>query len=363
MTLQCNLNCLHCGSNASVSRDDELTLVEKIKLCNTFKQLGVQHVSLMGGEPFLSPDWYPVSSTLAKLNINQTIVTNGTLINKQLIMKLKEMPNVAVAISLDGCELIHNNLRNQKSAFETSLKAIKELRKANIPVSVITQITTTNISELSDLWQVLNGLDIYAWQVQTIVPMGRAGDKENLLPNETQLLTAIQKLLGLSNSKVGVGRIIIADNIGYMHPTVSNFATGSRIWRGCAAGINTLGIQSDGGIRACLSLQADCFLEGSVREKPLIDYWNDPGTFSWNRSPRTANGINCKDCEVWDRCKGGCSSLSYATTGVVGNCPICFKRVSIDNHNQSENHCNYCGGIIDSTFTYCDLCGIQRKAP
>ena len=50
---------------------------------------------------------------------------------------------------------------------------------------------------------------------------------------------------------------------------------GIKHWSGCSAGIDTIGIESDGSIKGCLSMQEASYIEGNIREKSLkteIDY-------------------------------------------------------------------------------------------
>ena len=50
-TLDCNLNCIHCGSTAGKAKSDELTTKEGIKLIQDLPKIGVREVCFMGGEP------------------------------------------------------------------------------------------------------------------------------------------------------------------------------------------------------------------------------------------------------------------------------------------------------------------------
>ena len=98
-------------------------------------------------------------------------------------------------------------------------------------------------------------------------------------------------------------------------------------WRGCWAGKMVLGIQSDGNVKGCLALSDD-FIEGNIREKSIIDIWNDPHAFAYNRKFNVVDlGENCKDCKYGETCKGGCLTRSDALTGFLHNDPYCFYRI------------------------------------
>jgi radical SAM protein with 4Fe4S-binding SPASM domain len=89
--------------------------------------------------------------------------------------------------------------------------------------------------------------------------------------------------------------------------------------------MSSIGITSDGNVSGCLSMGNDRFLEGNVRNRRLIDIWNDPRSFAYNRIPeKMLPGDNCRDCRNFSKCGGGCDSVSYALTGEFHNNPYCF---------------------------------------
>src|SRR5262245_43046472 len=55
LTLACDLACRHCGSRAGRARPDELTRDEALDLVRQLAELGVQEVTLIGGEAYLYP--------------------------------------------------------------------------------------------------------------------------------------------------------------------------------------------------------------------------------------------------------------------------------------------------------------------
>ena len=113
-----------------------------------------------------------------------------------------------------------------------------------------------------------------------------------------------------------------------MYPNLSeNFSK-----NGCSAGINHFGIQSNGNVKGCLSLQDD-FIEGSIREKSFKQIWNDKNSFAYSRkfNKSMLEGI-CKNCPKASAnvCNGGCRDFAHSSTGSIFNTPFCLYHIETE---------------------------------
>ena len=98
-------------------------------------------------------------------------------------------------------------------------------------------------------------------------------------------------------------------------------------WNGCYAGKSVLGISSDGNVRGCETLPEE-YIEGNIRKRSIIDIWNDPDSFSYNRNFKVEDlGPLCKSCKYGEKCKGGCTVRSVSVTDMPHNDPKCFYRI------------------------------------
>ena len=102
ITYKCNLRCKHCFTNSGVENDKELSLNEKINLVEQLYDLGVERVSIAGGEPFASGDIYKFVEKCNDKEIDVSISTNGTYFNKDTIAKINELniKNITVSFTL-----------------------------------------------------------------------------------------------------------------------------------------------------------------------------------------------------------------------------------------------------------------------
>src|SRR3954465_10697923 len=77
ITLACDLACRHCGSRAGHERPDELTPAEALDLARQMIDLGVEEVTLIGGEAYLRDDWLEIVRVLADAKIIVGMTSGG----------------------------------------------------------------------------------------------------------------------------------------------------------------------------------------------------------------------------------------------------------------------------------------------
>jgi len=324
LTLECNLNCKHCGSAAGMYRKNELSLEEALKLCKDLKSLGTQEVTLIGGEPFISKHWFEIAKTLAKLKIKVNFVTNGTIMSKAIIKKLKKIKVNNVGLSIDGKRKTNDLIRG-KGTFIKIIKTIKTLQKNKIPISIATTVSKYNFKELKDIYKELLKLKTKVWQIQLAMPVGRMPKEFMLeLKNLRKLINFIIKVR--EENKL---RIFPGCNIGYFGGLEEKYRIQKEekslpFWTGCYSGIFEMGIMSNGSIKGCLAMK-DKFIEGNIQKTPLKKIWEKKTVFSYNRKIKLKG--YCAKCEYGTICRGGCPVISEALTGLTNNDPMCLEKI------------------------------------
>jgi radical SAM protein with 4Fe4S-binding SPASM domain len=321
LTLECNLHCAHCGSTAGKPRYNELTLDEALDLCDQFPDLLVQEVDFTGGEPLLYKHWPKLASRIKKQGIPVKLLTNGVNFSQQTVSQIIDLGLDAIGFSLDGLASTHDQLRGQKGLFQEVLAGIKMLRKANIPVTIITTINALNLKELPELLEILISEGIKYWQVQPLFPLGRGAENSRLHLSDEEYLAMGDFIVEKSASAHERGlEIMPSDSVGYFTERDKR----KPAWGGCPAGLYSCGITSNGKVKGCLSLP-DELIEGDLRERTLWDIWFSLDSFPYTRRFTAGmEGVNCRDCERLEQCQGGCSAMSYSCTGQFHNNPMCF---------------------------------------
>lgn len=326
LTTACNLHCNHCGSKAGAARSNELTLDECFSVITDLAFMKCKKVSLIGGEVFLYENWHIVARELVEIGIETAIITNGFNVSAGELEKLQRSGVKHVCVSIDGMEETHDIIRGNGS-YSSCVDLIDKLKRVGHIVSVITTVSALNIDDMERLSCVLAGCSIDAWQIQLCAPFGRACDKASSIPGKAQLL----KLLDFIEEKRKSMKmfIVVGDNLGYFTQHEQNIRSplGKKgRFGGCSAGIHTVGIDSIGNVRGCEALYDERFIEGSIRDKPLMEIWNSEDAFSYNRSfDLSMLSGKCAACNVQGICLGGCRSMNYFSHGKLYESLHCVK--------------------------------------
>jgi radical SAM protein with 4Fe4S-binding SPASM domain len=327
LTLACNLRCRHCGVTAGQGRAQELSTGEALTLADDLADLPCQEVTLMGGELFLRPDWFRVAERLCAGGVGLVIFSNGWLLDRLLVEQIRELEPRTVGLSLDGARPeVHDALRGVAGSHQRVWQALTLLKSADIPVSVVTTLTRHNVYELPQMAHQLLGRGVH-WQLQVASCNGaRMTSTDQLTPLEFYWVGA---WLNLARQKYAWTALPVAGahDLGHFSSRLGTLLPPGCQWTGCTAGLDTLGIQSHGGVKGCLSLPDD-YVEANVRERTLAEIWHDFEAFALNRrfGPEMLQGY-CAECAHGPTCRGGCSDMAHSASGSPYDNPYCFHKL------------------------------------
>ncbi|MGC4123209.1 MAG: radical SAM protein [Myxococcales bacterium] len=296
-------------------------------------------ITLSGGEPTLREDWEAIAAAAVRRGVTVNMVTNGTTITPELARRIADSGLANVGVSLDGPERNHDAIRGP-GTFQRAARGLRLLHEAGVPTAALTHLDRTTAGLLEETHQVAVELGAAAWRVQLGKPMGRLCENRERLLEPEDLLTVLPRIARIKQGSTI--QVDVGDSVGYYGPHEKTLrrTTWGRMrdtWSGCQAGRFAIGIESDGGVKGCLSLQAkmdaedgsDPFREGCLAEKRLAEIRFGAGAFAFNREQRVEDLTGaCRSCRHAQLCRGGAKCVAAAFTGAVSEDPYCYYRVA-----------------------------------
>lgn len=346
ITLKCNLGCIHCGSRAGHSRVNELDTKEALDLVGQLAKAGVREVSLIGGESFLRPDWLDIAREIRKQGMRLSMTTGGFGLGPKLAEKMADVGFSRVSVSVDGLEQTHDFLRGKKRSWQWCFRALEALQDVGIRVSSNTQLNRLNAPELPRIYEHLHAAGVRVWQVQKTVPMGNAADRPDIIFQPYDMLELFPVLHYVLQRGLGEGfQMAPSDSLGYYGPyerrmrkhyNTSNPDTA--FWVGDQGGVLTLGIESDGTIKADPSLPTDDYAGGNIRKTSLDEIIYEADRLAINEGGTDHLWGFCKRCEFAEICRGGQVWTSHVFFDRRGNNPLCHHRSLIHAAQGLQEH-------------------------
>jgi radical SAM protein with 4Fe4S-binding SPASM domain len=332
LTLQCDHACTHCGSRAGVARPNELRTEQALEVVKQLADMHAREVVLIGGEAYLHPGFLTIVRALKQANILPTMTSGGRGITPELAASMVEAGLDRLSISIDGLQATHDRMRALRGSFQAACDAVRNAQAAGAIVSANTNINRLNRHDLTPLYEHLKSLGISAWQVQITTPLGRAADRTDMLLQPWDLLEIVPELAELKRRAFQDGILIMpGNNLGYFGPEEALLRSltedGHDHWAGCQAGKFVLGIESDGAVKGCPSLQTTSYVGGNLESQSLQSIWDTSPELGFARR-RTVEDLwgYCKTCVFAETCLGGCSFTAHALFGKPGNNPYCHYR-------------------------------------
>ncbi|MFW9920285.1 MAG: radical SAM protein [Candidatus Thorarchaeota archaeon] len=311
VTEQCNLRCSHCYSE---SWTDDLSFDRFQSIISQFKdilRIGKVEgtVYLTGGEPLLWPHLIRAIQHLIRERLVPRVLTNGTLITKDIAHELQKSKVRYVQVSLDGMKSVHDSIRGPGS-FESATSGIELLVSAGIEVTVMLTLMKRNLRDLESLIELAESLGVKRVAFGRFIPLGNGCqiDSENLSASEVN--DAFERLERMS--KNCLVEIVKRDPLWeIVEPSKNDFA-------GCSAGQLILDVLTDGTVYPCRRLPIEA---GNVFDSSLLDIWISSPIM--NRL-RNRSNLACNQCEKVLIC-GGCRGVAFGESGdAFSKDPHCF---------------------------------------
>ncbi len=276
LTERCNLRCRHCYQDGK--RPDEMSLSEiKSLLAEVSNMLKdwtrsydiafTSSFNVTGGEPFLRRDIFKVLEEMKTAGFDAYVLSNGTLISRDIAVRLAELGVKGVQISIEGPEVVHDDIRGAGS-FSASLKGIRNLLDTGTEVTLNTTLSEINAPFFMDIVDLASSLGVQRLGFSRLVPSGSGGKLLNRMLKREVLEDLYDKIFSLNTGGLC---IVTGDPVASQLREPSDEDADSP-WPtgGCAAGISGLTVLPDGTVTPCRRLPVAI---GNIRKDSLREIW------------------------------------------------------------------------------------------
>jgi SynChlorMet cassette radical SAM/SPASM protein ScmE len=334
LTHKCNLSCDFCLNDASNTGDKrELQTEEWLEFFDRLKELLIFNIVLSGGEIFLRDDLFVLLKKLRENRVHRiSLLTNGTLIKKEVAAQLNRLDIKNIAISIDGLEKTHEQIRG-RGTFQKTIQGIRHLIDTGINPQVSFTPVRSNYKDLGPLIDLLLTLGVRVILVNTLTPEGRCLDIYKKITLEFP--HQVKELLDVTEAKkrqypeakieCGLGFYYrLPQSYKYCLENPQHFEK-KHLKDGCSAASTSCTVTSTGDVIPCEGFPT--FVGGNIREQDLLDIWNNSGHFKTIRGLAKVSMDEtpyCKKCKYRGLCDGGCRATAYAVhKDLLAPCVLC----------------------------------------
>ncbi len=346
-TYKCNLNCKHCYSDAGKLSKNELSTKEAMNVVDQIADFGVTSLAFSGGEPLMRKDFFEVAAHAVDSGLYVSLATNGTLLNKETVKKLKEIGLNYVEVSLDGSDpKTHDFFRGQTGAFNQALKGLKNCIKEGLTTCLAVTATKNNLTEIPSVLALAEDLGVKRFTLFNFVPTGRGRDIMAVDPSpqeREEVLNFLRKKL-VEGSKLAIlttapqlARVALQSQswstqeelmVPFAHMEAAKISKRAKALAdfigGCGAGRFYCAISPEGNVQPCVFLP---IIVGNLKTEKLEDIWFNSPVFKALRDRGNLKG-RCAKCEFKFVC-GGCRARAYSYhNDYLMSDPGCIRKLS-----------------------------------
>lgn len=315
--MKCNLSCQFCFVSQEKWDDDNIAypLEQWIPVLDQIKAMEIPYLTILGGEPLLYPEIWPMLDYLDQIGQKTHITTNGTVVSDRVISELKRHPNITLKVSIQSLDDRHSLLT--KGNLHKTLRFIESARSAGIDLGIHTvglPDTVDQVYPLAD-YAASHGLNEFSMGVFFNI---NQVELDEFSLEEYRAMQQRTKEYITEKYGASLGYRLEGCQIWTAEPTIKWEwvpTTPFGILRsGCEAAQARLEIMNDGTLLGCSLFDKHTFGGGNVFEESLKHLWRTAKSFQELRELKTEDHA-CSQCSYEFFCHGGCPALNYKKTG------------------------------------------------
>ena len=291
LTYRCNEKCVHCYLPQE-TRLPELSLQQIDALMGEFVAMGGLQIQLTGGEALFRKDFIGVLGLAKKHCLVTSITTNLTLLNNDILNALVDISPRSVGCSIYAARPeLHDAITLVKGSLEKSLRSIRSLRAAGIPVIIKSPLMKTTAPHWREIEALAKELGC-EYQFDLSITAKNDG-KLSPLAHRVEDREVLKDIFSSRYYKLFVG-----------DEPMSTLAGPSPEASLCGAGGSGLAVSPDGTIRPCIGLNIAL---GQWPINSLGDVWHKSPFFAEFGAIKLRDISPCNTCPelgFCSRCPG-----------------------------------------------------------
>ena len=325
----CNLDCKYCFylSKEELYKGSSFRMTDEM-LETYIRQLIESHnvpdvtVAWQGGEPTLMGlDFFRRSIVYEKeyakpgMQIQNTIQTNGTLINDEWAAFFKEN-NFLVGLSIDGPREMHDYYRVDRQGeptFDKVMRGLSFLQKHGVEWNALTTIHHANADHPVEVYRFLRD-ECKAEFIQFIPIVERLTPDRNMVTERSTTAEQYGKFL------VGVFEEWVKRDIAKVYVQMFDVALAN--WHGEPSGLcvhsktcgGALAIEHNGDLYSCDHFVTPQYKLGNIKERHMLELVSSDPQVKFGNDKFDTLPKYCRECEVRFACHGGCPKDRFITT-------------------------------------------------
>jgi len=197
LTAFCNQHCDYCynawraDGGASIGTPEVDVLLARID--RVIDAVSLEHVTISGGEPLASRDVFRVLDHLRARHVRAQMISNASLVTEEIARKLARYRLLSVLVTLNGPDAALHDAQVGGAHFEATLRGVRHLRAARVPVEGSIVLTKRNVDRVGDTLRLFASLGVRKVALSRFSPAGYAVARaDELLPTREDVTRALE---------------------------------------------------------------------------------------------------------------------------------------------------------------------------
>lgn len=272
LTSKCNLFCNHCYNNSGEKENrDDMTINDwKMLVDDIIKNGGLFQCIISGGEPLMLGDHlFEIMDPLHSDGTGFVLITNGMLVSKDIVKKLKKYDFYWIQVSIDDVlNTAHDKFRGKEGSWEKAVTAAYLFAGAGMPLRIAHSVTPENLSRLPQMIDLAYKIGASSIVCGSIMPSGRATKNKDIYSNQDDFFNKMYAIIEDNQMRYS-GKMEVLTTLDLASDMDSKKETPN----------TTAVVRPNGNVRLDCTMP---FTVGNVLRENIADIWRKVGASSWS---------------------------------------------------------------------------------